>query len=276
MTGSSRSPAALCIAIVAALTAACASTPEPASAPIVCDPAAVDRIVLGYQWVNDWNDHYVHQLHGRRMLVVDGSCRYHVFDAALDARAMRSGVLDEATLAALNAELATGPFAWIDGEHVRDGSIDAAWMAVWRDGVGGSCEGVRGCAAVETPEPLARLVDRAAQWVARLHALGAPATGTVRVFFSSGELVGAVRHAWMGETDLVALFDGYSYPEGVRFEGADAALLRELRAGLGELEMLVLEADGQVWTVEVVDETPFDNVRGFLRPPFDVPYAPDR
>lgn len=259
-----------------ALTACAAPVDQPASLPIVCDPAAADRIVLGYQWVNDWEELPAYQLHGRQLLVVDGSCRYHVFDARLDPRALRSGTLDAATLDDLNADLATGPFASIDGVHARDGSVDSPWLAVWRDTAGGSCEGNVGCASPETPEPLTRLIDRGAEWVTRLHALGAPATTPVRVFFIAGEHSGTVRHAWTGETDLVALLQESSHPEGVRLDGSDAALLRTLRADLGENQTLALEAGGEVWTVTVIDETPFDTERGFLRPPFDIPYAPNR
>jgi hypothetical protein len=252
------------------------SGPEPVYEPLVCDETRSAEIALGFQWVNDWSDHLEHQRHGRIMLLVDGSCRFYASHAARDLPSMRTGMLDAALLADINAELMTGPWASIDGVHARGETVDSAWMAVWRDGIGGSCEGHLGC--VEgTPERLARLVSTADAWVDRLHAVGVEVTGRVRLYAWSGELVGTVRRTWTGATPLATLFDGIDLTYGVRLDHAeDAALLRAMRGELGADQQLALEEDGMVWTVQVLDETPFHDERGYLRPPFAVPGAPTR
>ena len=256
--------------LVAAMLSACAA--EPRYEPLVCDPAADDRQALGYQWVNEWVEAPLYQRHGRALLVVDGSCRYFVYEAGLDPQAIRTGVLDGDILARLNDELATGPWEEIDGVKARGGGIDSPWMAVWRDGLGGSCEGVQRCESA--PSGLARMVERSQRWIEVLHAVGTPTTGPLRLFASEGELAGTVRHTWTGETDLAALFGEVVPWEGVRIESAaDAALLRALRAELGENQTLALEAGGRVWTVWAVDETPFHDEHGYLRPPFRAPHA---
>lgn len=244
----------------------CAS--EPVHEPLVCDPAAADHVALGYQWVNDFIELPAYQTHGRRMLVIDGSCRYFVLRADGEPTEMRAGVLDEDELAEINASLMTGPWAAIDGVHPRGGGIDAAWIAVWRDGLGGSCQNSCG----DAPAPLARLAGEAERWIELLHARGDEPTGPVRLIVSPGEGVGARREAWTGNTDLAGLLRDRSVPYGIRIDDpADAALLRAWRDALPENTQLAISDEELVWTVMVMDETPFDDENGYLRPPFAVP-----
>lgn len=248
--------------------------PEPVYEPLTCDDAREGEIALGYQWVNDWIEQPDYKRHGRVMLIVDGSCRFYVYDALTDARAMRTGVLDAALLAEMNAELMTGPWASIDGVHQPGDNPDTAWRAVWRDGIGGSCDTHGLACAVGTPERLARLLGAADGWVDRLHPVGAEVTGPVRLYASSGERTGTVRREWTGATALRTLFEDRDLSLGVRLDhDEDAALLRAMRGDLVDDEQLALEDDGTVWNVQVLDETPFHDERGFLRPPFAVPGA---
>jgi hypothetical protein len=252
------------------LVSACTAQVEPAAPvyePLVCDPAAADHVAFGFQISGAMFGSYAERYYGRHFLLVDGSCRFYVDDGLFGQ--VRGGVLTPDEVSALNAELLTGPWEAIDGEHRVDVVGADAWTySLWRDGLGASC--YQSCGAASSSE-LRAMLATASRWEERLTARGVPLDGDVRLVLrrGSGPVVGAP--TWTGATSLADAVPVY-VGSVIVSDPADIAALRALRAALPPLTMSLIELNeaGVGYSALVLDVMPHASADGRLLPPFPI------
>jgi hypothetical protein len=252
------------------LVSACTAEVEPAAPvydPLVCDPAAADHLAFGFQISAARFGSYAERYYGRHFLIVDGSCRFYVDDGLFGQ--VRGGALTPDEVTALNAELLTGPWEGIDGEHRNDTMGADAWTySLWRDGLGASC--YQSCGE-GTSSALRAMLATASRWEELLTARGVPLEGDVRLAVRGGSepVVGAP--TWTGTTSLA---DAVSAHDGtvIVSDPADTAGLRALRAGLPPLTMAILQLNeaGFGYSALVLDVMPHADADGRLLPPFPI------
>lgn len=241
-----------CIATL--VLGACASPTTASHAPLVCDDARAGEVAFLFHTSAAFFAPY--QPHGASLLVIEGSCRYHVFSwHGRAAGELRSGTLTDDELTALNAELLTADFGALDGERVNFGSGADAWTyTVRRDALEAQC--YQDCARHPL---LSELQVRGAQWVGRLWDRGAPLDGSVELDgYASSWSPDEVTHvAWTGTADLDALLSASTRPRVD--DPADVALLRRLRSeSESNQPPLFLEQGGALFEVGVADVLPFE------------------
>jgi hypothetical protein len=243
----------LTVCVATFLTTACSSTVTPASAALVCDDARAGEVAFVFHQSEGFFSPY--QPHGMNLLVIEGSCRYHVFSRADGSPGeLRSGKLTNDELAQLNTDLLDIDYEALDGEQVNFGTGADAWTYTFRrDALEAQC--YSNCA----PHPvLSMLQARGATWVGRLWERGTSLSGPVDLdgYASVREPIGAPI-AWTGEASLSALFTASSHARVDDPE--DLTLLRALRseAAAGN-PPLFLEQGGVVFEVGVADVLPFE------------------
>lgn len=242
--------------------------PAPRHAPLVCDPDAAEHVAFGVQNAGAWFAPTGQRFYGSHFLAIDGSCRWFAAHGDVDPRAqagaVRTGTLDAETLAALNAELLTGPWAALDARFRAwggpDAGSDAATFSLWREELGASC--YSGCPGWDELVPLR---ESAREWERRLAERGEPFDGPVRLVAQSepGPLPDA--RVWTGTTDLAAELAASSEP--VVTDASDAATLRAWRDETEPRLALQLRVGDRLYFAYVIDAIPLADERGELRPP---------
>ena len=253
------------------VASACATSVEvpPVYEPLVCDPAAADHIAFGVQESAAWSGPYADKMYGRRFLIIDGSCRYYVGYGHFGQ--VRGGVLTSDELDAINAELLTGPWEAIDGEHRMDIMGADAWTdSLWRDGLGASCYWSCGAGA---SRDLRAMLGTAFRWEGQLAERGPPLDGPVQLMVTRGSLepIDATGE-WTGATDIAGALGDLYYGTIIVSDPADTAALRALRAALpsNSLSRVQLRERGSYFLAVVVDAIPHSNADGRLLPPFPI------
>lgn len=238
-----------------------ASTDAPAASypALVCDDSRAGELAFGFQRAGAFFAFPGTRANGDAYVFVDHACRYWA-PAAIPSEVV-TGTLDAELLAEMNADLLTGPWEAVDGEHLT-GCCDGTTSGVGRDEIRASAYDV----SFERSAALALLIERSARWVDRLGDLGTPVTeGPVRL-----ELVPHRPPLDPLPTDLVpwplavSLDDTIGLPlyAAAVHDGTDAALLRGVpRTG-------TFVDDGSYASFRVVDVVPFAQEDGCVRPFF--------
>jgi hypothetical protein len=243
----------------ALLLSGCASSFDASYEPLVCDEASGDEVAFVFHQSTGFFAPY--GPHGRELLVIDGSCRFHAYGwSGGPAGVLRSGRLTEGELEALNEELLTADYRALDGEEVSFGTGADGWTTTLRrDGLEAQC--YEDCGAHDA---LAVLEARSYAWAGRLWDRGAPVDGAVDIdVFGPTSADGLPSEPWTGRADLAALVadsaDGaYAH---VRIDDMeDVALLRALRASAEPTDgaPLHLTQGDAVFAVGVADVLPFE------------------
>ena len=239
--------------------------PAPSEA-LVCDPAASDEVAF----IAHSSDAFfgAYQPHGTRFLIVDGSCRYVVYDGFQGSGGMlRTGVLDATQLGELNADLLTQPWESLAGDR-PPGGADGEVLTYRRRTHQVTC--MSSC-----DEAITALGPATAMWTERLWASGTPVAGgvDVQVLAMSGEAP-AGTPPWEGSSSLRPAEGNVLSVD----DPDDVARLRALRAALGPFSgrtnqpPISLVDDGTWLLVGVVDRSPyppldlFSYQRTFFRP----------
>jgi hypothetical protein len=251
-----------CDSLCDAGTAVDAPLPPATYAPLVCDPAGADRVAFAVQETSAWFGPYPTKVYGNHFLLVDASCRFFVA-TGLDTQEgiVRSGVLTADELDAINAELLTGAWPRIDGEHSDTVGADSPTLALWRDDLGASCYWSCDGASPELQSMLAT----GWSWAGRLAARVEPSDGPVRVFVEQS----------LPGTDDVPVWTGTPFAPGestLVSDPAEVAMLRTLRldrTGSARGGTL-LRVGEQNLVVSIVDEMPHTNEQHRLLPPFPI------
>ena len=245
--------------LAAFLLGACASSFDASYEPLVCDDARSDEVAFVFHQSTGFFAPY--GPHGSKLLVIDGSCRYHAYSwRDGPAGVLRSGRLTEDELEALNEELLTADYRALDGEEVSFGTGADAWTITLRRG-GLQAQCYADCGAHDA---LAALAARGYAWAGRLWDRGAPLEGPVDLdVFGPMSATELSPEPWTGRAELAALVGDSPYGTYARMrveDAGDAALLRELRAEaepVGDAP-LYLSQDGAVFGVGVADVLPFE------------------
>lgn len=226
-------------------------------AALACDPARASEVAFVFHESEAFFGPY--QPHGGQLLIVDGSCRYHVFDAMRAiAGVLRTGALTPDELDGMNAELLTAPWAALDGQEVSHHGMvaDAPMLTLRRASLETRCN-----AACPTESLQLELVQAASAWIDRLWDRATPLDGAVDVV---GERAtsDAMRTPvpWTGaplEPRLVPTFPGARIDDP-----AEAAMLRALRDEHSSTysfgpPLHLIEGDTRLF-VGVADVLPYD------------------
>jgi hypothetical protein len=246
-----------CLSIV--LLGGCASSFDAAYEPLVCDEASANDVAFVFHRSTGFDAPY--GPHGNRLLVIDGSCRYHAYSwGGGPAGALRTGRLTDDELDELNEELLTADYRAFDGEEVSFGTGADGWTTTLRrDGRQAQCYG--DCGAHEA---LAVLEPRGHAWASRLWERGAPLDGPVDLdVFGPTSATGLATEPWTGRANLAALVGDSPYGTyaHMRVEDAgDAELLRALRAEAeptGGAPLHLTQGDA-VFAAGVADVLPYE------------------
>jgi hypothetical protein len=233
-------------------TAAVAPEPYP---PLVCDPTREGELAFGFQTAGAFFPLPGEVANGRPFLFVDGACRYWVDGD--EAGEVVTGVLDDALLAEMNADLLTGPWTSVDGEHVSHG-FDAATSGVGRDAITASATGI-----APPSDALETLLTTSRAWASRLRDAGTPIAGPVRLEMMrwtwSAPPDGTT--AWPLATPLETVL-GVGHVSATVRDEAETAVLRGLPRTGGFMEGTT------VVSYRVVDVVPLADENGCLRPLF--------
>jgi hypothetical protein len=221
--------------------------------PLVCDPSRAGEIAFG---IHTTGAHFAfppYVANGRDFLFVDHACQW--WAQSLSPLVVQSGTLDAATLAQINAELLTGPWGAVDGEHVM-GCCDDDTIYLARDTFRAS----EYASAQGASDRLAVLISTARTWEARLAAQGAPVSGgRVRLELQAFTPdASTVTIPWPLSTPLADVLAGATRT-AVVFTDADADTLRTTRMG-------TFAQGGLAASFLVVDALPFSDASGCLRP----------
>lgn len=256
----------ICSACVLMLTG-CVSSPSAPAAyePLVCDPANGDHIAFAVQESGAFNGPAPALMHGNHFLIVDGACRFYR-SSGLDARrgVVSSGTLSAEQVDAINAELMTAPWAAIDGEHRFDViGADGSSISLWRDDFGASC--YQDCSQA-TPQ-LQSILAIALDWEAELAASATPMDGPLRLVVEDVSFDDAI--PWEGATSITASLPGPYGGTTVVSNPDDTILLRELRAGITNIDGAAFVREGDdAYRILILDVMPHVNEQGQFRPPF--------
>lgn len=226
--------------------------PSTPYAPLVPDPARAGELAFGFHVAGAFFPSPGYEANGGEFLFVDHAGTW--WAQRYSPLEVRTGSLDAETLAAINAELLTGPWTAVDGERVT-GCCDAPTAYLARDDVRASVYQY----APGASDRLAALLTTSHDWVTRLMTQGAPMTGPVRLelrVFTGPSSTPTT--PWPLSTPMSDVLAG-AMQRAVVFEGADASVLRATRQGAFE--------DGGVFATFVVsDVLPFADASGCLRP----------
>jgi hypothetical protein len=256
-------------AAVALFGLACTPASHP---PLVCDEAAAGEVAFLFHDSVGFLPGYFP--HGWGLLAVDGSCRYVVLEGPDGSGAprgeLRSGVLTDAELRALNEELLTRDWVSVDGARAEEPITDAGTTTFRRRDTGAGAGADRPrvqpaeaeCyASCDSHDALRGLDVLSRAWVTRLWARGEPLAGPLDLHFSRGDIPSpATAVPWTGAADLSALRAEGSGRARIT-DPADVRLLRSLRAEAALASYwppLALEQDGRRFEVTVADVPPFD------------------
>lgn len=250
--------ALLCVPL--ALAGCATSTgPDASHAPLVCDAAREGEVAFLFHESVAFFGPY--QPHGARLLAIEGSCRYHVYDfSRAPGGTLRTGALTPDEVDALNEDLLTAPWSALDGTRVEPvTAADAPTLTLRREAYEAQC--YPDCS---THAELTALAQASGEWTRALWDRGAPVEGPLELDgepWTSPERP-ASTVAWSGHTELASLFPGPGYARRVRVEDAeDVASLRALRAAAGTVccgSPLVLEQGGAIFRVGAADVLPYD------------------
>jgi hypothetical protein len=221
-------------------------------APLVLDPSRAGELAFGAEVAGAFFAMPEFMANGTQFLFIDHAGHY--WAQQYTPLEVRTGTLDDATLAAINAELLTGPWDAVDGEHDTS-CCDAPTTYLARDAVRASV--YQGAPASDRLRALIAVADT---WTMRLAAMGTPMTGgrdRLELWLVSDPGTTPTT-AWPMSTPLASVLDGLMRHTAV-FEGVDADTLRATRQGVFR--------DGTVMARFLVADTiPFADAEGCLRP----------